>query len=259
MKNSLDYNLINGLVKTAIQAALKSGEYLMKHSGVDTQINNSEGKDIKLKSDLESEKIIFTSLMETGIDILSEEAGYIKLNDQDDEILWIVDPLDGSLNYSREIPIYCISIGLWVGNKPVFGVIYDYVHDLLYKGIVGKGAFLNETPIKVSEINSQDNSILATGFPVYSSFDDLTLMNQIRNFQNYKKVRLFGSAAFSMMMVARGSVEVYKENNIAWWDVAAGIAIVIAAGGEVNFEFTNHEKSLLNVLATNSNLVLDDN
>ena len=163
---------------------------------------------------------------------------------------WIVDPLDGSLNFSRNIPINCISIGLWNNNKPIFGVIYNFLNDDIYIGEVGVGSTLNGNNITVSSIDQLAKSILCTGFPVYSSFDTNTLTDFVINIQKYKKIRLLGSAALSLCFVARGSVEGYQENDIAIWDVAAGIALVLAAGGKVDFSFGNKE-NLLNVFASN--------
>lgn len=236
------------LLEIAIKAAIESGKILLEHK--QTEINSAVGKDIKLQADLESEKIVFDILQQTRINILSEEAGYIE-NDNKSDLCWVVDPLDGSLNYSREIPLNCISIALWKGDQPVLGVIYDYNHDSLLKGIVGEGAYLNDESIEVSDIDDKSKSIITTGFPVYTSFEDASLLDFIKTIQSYKKVRLLGSAALSLSLVAKGSVEAYTESNIAFWDVAAGIALVKAAGGVTDYSFTNRERYLMNVFSTN--------
>jgi len=241
----------NKLLAFAVDAAVSGGKILLNQKS--SVVKCDLGHDIKLQADTDSEHKIISILQNTGINILSEEFGYIE-QDSKSSLRWIIDPLDGSLNYVRHIPIFCISIALWNNDEPVFGVIYDYVHDSLYKGVVGENATLNNKLIHVSDIQLKSKAILATGFPVYSSFDNTTLTHFVSDFQSYKKVRLFGSAAFSLVMVAQGSVDAYYENNIAWWDVAAGIAIVLAAGGKVNFKFTDREKNLLNVVATNVNL-----
>jgi myo-inositol-1(or 4)-monophosphatase len=240
---------VDTLLKIAIESAVNAGLFLSAQR--DMSIQSEIGHDIKLKADKESERIILEMLQSTGINILSEEIGFIK-NETKSSLCWIIDPLDGSLNYARHIPLYCVSIALWDGNKPVLGVIYDFVHGNLYKGIVGEKAFLNDEKISVSDITQRSKAIMATGFPVYSSFDTDALSNLVKHLQSYKKVRLFGSAAFSMMMVARGATEAYQENDIAWWDVAAGIAIVLAAGGYVEYEFTDEDKHLMRVFAYNS-------
>ncbi|MDR1556303.1 MAG: hypothetical protein LBS88_04630 [Tannerellaceae bacterium] len=236
------------LLDVAVRAALEAGIFLSSLKEV--IICAEQGHDIKLQVDKDAEKIIVDILQQTGIPVLSEEAGWIGSN-QETALHWIVDPLDGSLNYARNIPLYCISIALWDGDKPLLGIVYDYVHNRLCKGVVGEGAFLNDVSINVSSVTERLQAVMATGFPVYSSFETENLLPFIKDLQSYKKVRLFGSAAFSMMMVAQGSIEVYRENNIAWWDVAAGIAIVLAAGGYVDFDFTNKEKHLMRVFASN--------
>lgn len=241
---------INKLLRTAIDAALESGRILCKEGG--SSIDSESGHDIKLKADKESEARIFAKLEQTGINILSEEYGVNTKNNED--LWWIVDPLDGSLNYQRHIPICCISIALWKANKPLLGVVYDFNHDKLYSGIVGEGASVNGKPIFVSDIPEREKAIIATGFPVYLNFDDRVLSTFVKTLQKYKKVRLFGSAALSCMSVAQGSVEVYSESNIALWDVAAGIAVIEAAGGCCDYEYTNKEKFLLNVFAANGKI-----
>lgn len=251
MKNSLDYNRIKELIEDAVIASLEAAQYLKSHSGIGTLINKAEGKDIKLQSDLNSEQIIFEKLKLTGINILSEEAGYIEVNKEETELLWIVDPLDGSLNYSRDIPIYCISIGLWKNEQPLAGIIYNINTNEVYKGIIGLGATVNTLPISVSQIIEKSNSIICTGFPVYTSFDSDHLIAFVNKLQAFKKVRLLGSAAISLTLVAKGSIEAYCENNIALWDVAAGISLVLAAGGKCNFHFTDKSKHLLFVNCTN--------
>jgi len=214
------------------------------------KINNEEGRDIKLQSDIDSEKLIIDLLKDkTEFSVLSEECGLIEGDNK--EFLWIIDPLDGSLNFSRGIEINCISIGLWKGEKPVLGVIYNFLNDNMFEGICNKGAFLNEKPIHVSGIKEMSKSIICTGFPVYRSFEDNSLKGFLSKIQSYKKVRLLGSAAYSLSLLAKGSVEAYSEDKIGFWDVAAGIAIVIAAGGKCDYSFCEDNKNLLNVFATN--------
>ena len=234
----------------AQKAARKAGDILLDEFKNGTKINKNCGKDIKLQADINAEKVILDILSsETNIPILSEESGSLK-TDSKNSCLWIVDPLDGSLNFSRNIYLNCISIALWKKEMPIFGVIYDFLHDNMYVGEIGVGTTLNGREISVSSVQSISKSVLCTGFPVYSNFDTNTLTDFVKQIQVFKKVRLLGSAALSLCLVAQGSVECYKENNIAIWDVAAGIALVIAAGGQVKFEKGKSE-NLLNVYAYN--------
>lgn len=246
----MDLSLLKKQLELAVYAAKEAGKLLLKTEDTEVVINSSINKDIKLQADVESEQLIVQILSEgSDFNILSEESGLVK-SDNAEGYRWIVDPLDGSLNYSRDIDIYAVSIGLWKGNEPVLGVVYDFLHERLYSGLVGDGAWLNDKPIKVSTVTDKKSGILTTGFPVYSSFDQGNINTFVRNVQDYKKVRLFGSAALSLIHVAKGSVEAYTENNIAVWDVAAGLAILVAAGGS----FTAAEgkgPDYLNVYASN--------
>jgi len=220
---------------TAIEAARLASLLLLKAKQADVKINSSIDKDIKLEADVESEKLIVKHLAEnSAYNILSEESGMVKTTGNE-TLCWIVDPLDGSLNFSRDFEMYGVSIGLWKDGKPVLGVIYDFNHGNMYSGIVEDGAYCNDQKITVSNILDKKNSILATGFPVYSDFSQENLMQFVSSIQVYKKVRLLGSAALSLIMVAKGSMEVYMENNIAIWDVAAGLAILVAAGGTYTY------------------------
>ena len=241
---------MDNYLNIAIKAAKAAGNLLKSEISKPVKINLSEEKDIKLQSDIDSERLIINILLkETDIFILGEETG-ITQNKINNSYKWIVDPLDGSLNYSRSIPINCVSIGLWKGEQPVLGVIYDFIHDNLYTGIIGKGATLNGEKLVTSNIAEKSHAVLLTGFPVYSAFDTNSLSTFIKEIQEYKKLRLLGSAAISLALVSSGAAEAYKEDNIAIWDVAAGIPIVIAAGGDCQI-LKGDGENLLKVYATN--------
>lgn len=241
-------NNTNFLLNLAVEAAISSGKILANQRA--TTVDLEQGHDIKLKADKESERRILDILSQTDITILSEECGLLPKGDL--SYYWVIDPLDGSLNYLHSIPMCCISISLWRGEEePVFGVVYDFNHDNLYTGVIGKGAFCNGKKIMVSDTEEKGRAIIATGFPVYLKFDDFVLSDFVKTLQSYKKVRLFGSAALSCTMVAQGSIDVYNESNIAWWDVAAGVAIIRSAGGKADIEVTDRDKHLMNVFAYN--------
>ena len=176
------------LISIATKAVLLAGKKLLQAYNEEIIINSSKGKDIKLQADIESEKIILNILQkESNIPILSEEEGFLNY-EKNKCTRWIVDPLDGSLNFSRNIPLNCISIGLWKNNIPLFGVIYNFLNDDIYIGEVGVGATLNGNKITVSSIDDLSKSILCTGFPVYSSFDTKNLKDFVINIQKFKKL-----------------------------------------------------------------------
>lgn len=239
---------ISELLQLAIDSAKEAGNHLASFHN--TKVDKEEGHDIKLRADKEAERIILDHLLPTGITILSEECGLLPSGDS--TYYWIVDPLDGSLNYLHGIPLCCVSIALWRGeSEPVFGVIYDFNHDNLYHGVVGKNAYCNGAEMHVSNVNVRSRAIITTGFPVYMKQDETGLSSFIRTIQDYKKVRLLGSAALSCVFVAKGSVEAYHERSIAWWDVAAGVAITLAAGGNAEIEILDKKKHYLDVYLSN--------
>lgn len=234
-------------------AALEAGAYLLDSAGSKAKVNLEAGRDIKLGADVKSESIIVEHLnKETDFSILSEENGQIKRNDT--KFTWIVDPLDGSLNYSRGIPLCCVSIALWEDMNPIFGIVYDFYRSEVYSGIVGKGARLNGVSIESSTVDRKEKAVLCTGFPVSTDFSSEGLMHFIKDIQEYKKIRLLGSAALSLVYVASGKADAYMENDIMIWDVAGGIAILKASGGSVQFVPAKKENRL-NVKAANKFLL----
>lgn len=219
------------------------------------EVINDLDRDVKVDADLRINEFVVNALCKhMSHPVLSEEGGTTETS-RADGYYFIVDPLDGSLNYSRSIPICCISIAFWKGMEPLAGVVYDFTHDDLYSGAIGLGAYLNGNPIRGSQVMKKKDAILCTGFPVKTDFSEKALMSFIKDVQDFKKIRLLGSAAMSLVYVATGRADAYYEKAIALWDVAAGIAINIAAGGAVSF---SHAKEInrLDVMASNNLLQL---
>ena len=232
----------------AINAAKKAGEYLKNLNSDEIIVLSSVDKDIKLNTDKVAEKIIFNCLKNSNYKILAEEGG--KLQESESPLIWIVDPLDGSMNFSRGIPDNVVSIALWDRQKPLLGVIYDYNRDELYSGIVGIGAWMNDKKINVSNIQEKNKGIVYSGFPSETNYSTEKLLKFVKKIQDFKKIRLIGSAALSLAYIACGKAEAYMEEGIMLWDVAAGLAIVKAAGGMINFKELDSENKC-NVLASN--------
>ncbi len=225
--DNLDYE-----IEIAIEAAKTSGKLLLENR---KELNNEISvttKDIKLRADVSSEnlikEIIFTN---SNYPILAEESGKSKKNLG--KTFWVIDPLDGTANYNRDIPICCVSIGLVHNMEPIVGVIYDFNNNDLFVGNCPKNtSTLNDMVIKVSNIQQKKESILITGLPHGANYSDEALNTMIDDMQSWKKVRMIGSAAMASCYVASGKAELYKENGIFLWDVAAGAAIVSASGGQ---------------------------
>jgi myo-inositol-1(or 4)-monophosphatase len=227
-------------IATAKKAAKKAGALLLSNKSVLNNIIFSSDKDIKLQADLEAERLIKRCIeKESLFPILAEESG--KSQDKLEETFWVVDPLDGTANYTRDIPLCCVSIALMHKVHPVIGVIYDFNNNNLYEGGLGVEAKLNGNLIKVSEVNTSKQGILVTGLPNNTDYSDSALLKMVKDFQEWRKVRMIGSAAIASCYVASGKADLYKEFGTYLWDIAAGAAIVNAAGGKA--EITNHRSN----------------
>ena len=246
MKNM---NIKNQLV-IAKKAALEAGKYLRDNKIHLNHALSSTNRDIKLKADVEAERIIKDIIKkDSSFGILAEESGMS--SKEFHKNLWVVDPLDGTANYSRNIPLSCISIALLSDTKPVLGVIYDFNNNELYEGSINTSACLNGKEISVSKIKESQEGILVTGLPNNTDYSDEAMTEMIKNFQNWRKVRMIGSAALASAYIASGKADLYMENKSYLWDIAAGAAIVNAAGGEALI-LNHNEKFQVDVRFSNS-------
>ena len=220
---------LSDLLRIAKQAAQTSGNFLKNEFYQDQEASLSKGRDIKLKIDTESEKLILEFINKNSkLPILSEESG--ASNDLGDTY-WIVDPLDGSSNYFRKIDICAVSIALMHEGEPLLGVINDFMNEHLYFASKNGGAFCNDIPIKVSDIEDAAEGTIMTGIPAKSLYSDDEFKLMIKLFQKWKKVRMIGSAAIANLYIAKGKADCYEEKGTFIWDVAAGAVIVHEAGG----------------------------
>ena len=219
--------------KLAKIAAKEAGNFLISEKENISATIFSKDKDIKLQADIQTEALIKSILeKDSSFPILGEESGAsIK---ELGETYWVVDPLDGTANFARNIPISCVSIALIDNNQPVLGVIYDFNHDDMYSGSKYHKAEMNDLEIKVSQVQEKSLATIVTGLPAKTDFSDTAMQKMINDFQSWKKVRMIGSAAMASVYVASGKADLYKEFGIYLWDIAAGAAIVEAAGGKVS-------------------------
>jgi myo-inositol-1(or 4)-monophosphatase len=219
---------------TAERAARAAGLLLREERAAHARVTSESGRDLKIAGDVAAEaRIVELLRRETGLAILSEEIGGLDGDGTAPGLRWIVDPLDGSVNYQRGIPGACVSVGLWTEDEPVLGVVYDFSRDELFSGIAGVGAWLNGDAVRVAATSERERAVLCTGFPVAMDFSPDALAHLVEQVRAYKKIRMLGSAALSLAYVAAGRADAYFERGIRPWDVAAGLAIVAAAGGAV--------------------------
>ena len=214
----------------AKKAALTAGDLLLNKKDILNKLIFTSNRDIKLEADIAAENLIKDIIRnESSFPILAEEGG--KSVDNLGDTFWVVDPLDGTANYTRDIPLCCVSIALVSNLKPVIGVIYDFNNNDLYEGTKENKALMNNQPINVSDIAEKNKGILVTGLPNATDYSDKAMLMMVKDFQSWRKVRMIGSAAMAAVYVASGKADLYKEFGTYLWDVAAGAAIVSAAGG----------------------------
>jgi myo-inositol-1(or 4)-monophosphatase len=223
---------LDSCLQIAKSAALLAGDYLKEQQTKNLKILSNNARDLKLQIDIDAEEIIKEYITQkSSLPILAEESG--KSGDLD-EFFWVVDPLDGTSNFLRNIPISCVSICLMQGLTPVIGAIFDFNNSDLYYAHKESKAYVNNMELSVSSLNLKKESTLVTGIPAKDNYSDEEFKNMISDFQSWKKIRMIGSAAMASVYVASGKAEAYKENGIFLWDIAAGAAIVEAAGGQIS-------------------------
>jgi len=242
------------LAKSTVIAALKVLSNLNPESTV-FSFDASLPREMKAASDQILEDIILEQLRTSGLDILSEEAGQI-YSGNEEELRWVVDPLDGTVNYIRGLGSCSVSLSLCQGNTPLLGVIGEFPSCKLASGGPGIGAFYLDQLIQVSTVDDKRNSVICTGFPSRFEFNSNGTQWITNTLAPFAKVRMFGAASLSLLHVARGAAEVYAENDIMIWDVAAGLAILEGAGGSYSMTQGYHTDAL-NIFASNG-LILDN-
>lgn len=221
------------LLTIAVKSAKEAGRRLLAGNGDMRRVSMQDRKDVKLKADTDSETLIRERLTETGLPIVGEEEGGDERLPDGDKLYWVVDPLDGTYNYLRGLPVSCVSIGLMRGEVPELGVIYDFNRDECFTAGQGCGLRLNGAELKPQWAETIDQASIHCGLPTYMELSDENMRRFVHNVRRFKKVRMIGSAALALAYVACGRIDVYYEQTIRLWDVAAGLALVNAIGGSV--------------------------
>ena len=227
----MDITEFNINLDIAKEAAKDSGKLLLQNKKELNKTLKSNNKDTKLIADLKAENLIKEIIVKKSkYPILAEESG--KSVEDLGDTFWVIDPLDGTANYSRGIPICCVSIGLVKNMKPLLGVVYDFNNKDMYVGnSLTKISTLNNNKIIVSDYKKKNDGVLVTGLPVNSDYSNKSLDKIIYDMQSWKKIRMIGSAAMASCYIASGKAEMYKEKGVYLWDILAGAAIVESAGG----------------------------
>ena len=236
--NSISANL-NIMIKTCE----KVSKILIRDFGEieKLQVSKKGPKDFVTNSDLKAEKIIIEELKKArpNFSIISEENGIE--NNKDSNNTWIIDPIDGTINFLHGIPHFAISIALRSNNEIISGLIYDPIKDEIFFSEKDKGSFLNNQRIRVSKRNNLEDCLIATS-------------GKINNDYNFN-TRKSGCAALDLAYVACGRLDGYFQKNLNIWDIAAGIVIVKEAGGVVN-DIDLFNQKINKILASSNNISL---
>ena len=256
LRSSALVYLCNMLKATLIKAATEAGKLMKSRMNTGFSIENKEGiNNLVTEVDVACEKLIMDIIQTEFPDhfILSEETGEVKT---DSEFKWIIDPIDGTVNFAHGIPICCVSIGLEKNGKVLMGAVYNPFLDEFFFAEKGKGATLNGTPISVTQKNDVYASCLVTGFP-YSYLDSENGPLEVfgRLIRKGVPVRRLGSAAIDLCWVAAGRFDGFYEHKLNAWDSAAGFLMVEEAGGKVtDFEGNPYSLYQPHIVATNGKI-----
>ena len=225
---------LDPILQWTIKLANQAGKFLLNFPR--NQINTVHKGEIDLltNADLECEQLIVSAIRESFPyhSILSEEKGS---NNTKSNFCWIIDPLDGTTNYSRGLPMYCVSIALSYKNEILIGVIDAPELGHHYYASKGEGAYDKHQKMRVSSVSELSNSFLVTGFPYTMHHSDVDNIELFRSFSKQSlAVRRIGSAALDLCYVAKGIFDAYWELSLNPWDFAAGSLIVTEAGGTIS-------------------------
>jgi myo-inositol-1(or 4)-monophosphatase len=244
---------LNGIRRVGLAAAYKSGEVLKHYFGNIREVNKKGAKDLVTNADTESEKVIIETIRSAFPEhsILAEESGLTSAFSNNCQ--WIVDPLDGTVNFAHQLSLFCVSIAFAMGESVKVGIVLNPISGELFSAVEGQGATLNGQPIHVSQQSVLADSLLVTGFPYSINEIIAPAMQRFTNcLRESRGVRRLGSAALDLCYVACGSFEAFWEQHLHPWDTAAGLLIVKEAGGNIT-DFKNNDYSVFNkeILASN--------
>lgn len=241
--------LNNPFLKTALETARKAGRYAKKRKGSIKSITFKGSINLVTDVDKSCENIIISGIKKDfpSHGILSEESNPTT---NSSPYKWIIDPLDGTTNYSKGLPIYSVSVALEYRGRIIAGAVYDPERDEMFYAERGKGAFCNKKRIHVSKEKKLSNAFLVTGFSYNVQTTDF---DNVKYFKAFLKrtlaVRRLGSAALDLSYVAGGRFDGFWELNLHPWDTAAGSLIVEEAGGKITRydgkKFSCYDKEML--------------
>ncbi len=234
----------------AENAARAAGELLRENFRRPQQVAAASAHDIKLQVDVQTQELIARTLLEEFPHhaLYGEEGA---AGDPSSEHQWIVDPLDGTVNYFYGIPHFCVSIALRIQSAIILGVIYDPMHDEMWTGQKGDLTKLNGDPCHVSRRRDLAEAVISVGLAKTQETIQVNLPLFQEMIQRVRKCRVLGSAALDLAYVACGRLDAYIETGISLWDIAAGWLLVENAGGAVDLRPRQNMKDKYSIVASN--------
>jgi len=244
------------LKSTLIKATEDAAKVLRHYFNGEFKVTNKEGvNNLVTEADHASEKVIIDCIRAAYPDhfILSEEVGELKM---DSEYKWIIDPIDGTVNFANGIPICCISIGIEKAGQMIMGTVYNPFINEFYFAQRGFGASLNDKKIRVSDESDLEKACLVTGFPyTYVNNPNGPLEVFAKLIRKGIPVRRLGSAAMDLCWVAAGRFDGFYEHKLQAWDSAAGFLLVEEAGGKItDFKGDYYSPYQPHIIATNGKI-----
>jgi len=243
------------------KACIKASKILIRDFGEieKLQVSTKGAGDFVTTSDKKVEKIIINELLKAHSDygILSEEAG--KINIKNKENRWIIDPIDGTLNFINGIPQFAISIAYEEKGEIKNCIIFDPIKNEMFVAEKGNGAYLNNSRIRVSKKKGINDSILATGGPSFDSKKKDQILKEFNDISSQLKipVRKFGSAALDLANVACGRFDGFWQWELNYWDIAAGVLLIKESGGFIDINYDKNLSNKCNIIASNSHIHQD--
>lgn len=225
---------VEKILKFAINLVLRAGHILLNRFEREMEVRSKSSEiDLVTEADLDSERFIVKTIRDRypQHSILSEEeVGNTGVS----KFFWIIDPLDGTVNYAHGFPFFCVTVALQYKDDLVLGVTHDPIRAETFTVVKNLGAFLNGNPLKVSKADHLVRSLVATGFPYKrATIADNNLAEFNKILPRVQGVRRGGSAALDLAYVAAGRLDGYWESHLSPWDWAAGFLMVQEAGGKV--------------------------
>jgi myo-inositol-1(or 4)-monophosphatase len=234
----------------AEKAARSAGELLRDNFRRVQRVNAAEAHDIKLQIDIETQQLITDMLLKQFPEhALYGEEGIV--GDQSSDYQWVVDPLDGTVNYFYRIPHFCVSIALRFKGEIIVGVIYDPIRDEMWSGQKGEKPTLNGEHFRVSERANLAEAVISIGLAKTQETITTNLPLLQEMIHRVRKCRVLGSAALDMAYVACGRFDAYIEQGISLWDIAAGWLLIETAGGTVDLRPRKDMKDKYSIVASN--------